>query len=92
MIKLINYIIKNYGFDKILHILVGISFGLIFPLVLPFYMSFIVSSVIFILKEVYDIFKPKPSGFDLQDLIVDYVGLIIGFVLLFIISVLFFNI
>ena len=40
--------------------------------------SLIFSSIIFIGKEIYDKYKPNPTGFDKLDLFCDYVGWGIG--------------
>lgn len=44
-----------------------------------------IASVIFVLKEIWDCYKPKPTGFDKYDIVADYCGLFAGFILAFII-------
>ena len=78
--------------DKTKHYIVGCSIGL---LTLPisyftglWWAYFIViwlSIFPFILKEVYDVYKPHPTGFDKFDILADYMGLIAGFIISFII-------
>ena len=63
--------------DLILHFMVGLAFGLLY-LILPILHTVLIASVIFIGKEVWDKYKPQPTGFDLLDLLADYIGLTIS--------------
>ena len=38
----------------------------------------IITLIIGILKEVYDIFKPNATGFDIKDLMADSMGITLG--------------
>ena len=71
--------------DKQKHLLVGFVCGLLyFPLVFIWDINaviisnFVGSSVLFIGKEVYDKYKPTPTGFDKVDLLADYLGWGVG--------------
>lgn len=79
MRKIIEYINKLTGIrrDYILHFAVGLSFGLLY-LISPLLHTILIASVIFIAKEVYDKYKPNPTGFDWLDLVADYIGLTIS--------------
>ena len=74
--KIANWLSKKIGVrsDYILHFGVGFVFGLLY-LALPFWSVLIFASIIFIAKEIYDVYKPDPSGFSLLDLLADYLGL-----------------
>ena len=63
--------------DLKLHFMVGLAFGLPY-LILPIPHTVLIASVIFIAKEVYDKYKPNPTGFDWLDLLADYIGLTIS--------------
>ena len=60
-----------------LHFLVGLALGLLY-LVLSLLFTVLIASVIFIGKEVWDKYKPQPTGFDWLDLLADYIGLTIS--------------
>lgn len=62
--------------DKILHFIVGLVFGLSYYFVALW--SVLFGTVIFVGKEVYDIYKPNPTGFDWMDILADYLGFAIG--------------
>lgn len=71
--------------DKQKHFIVGAIMGFIyFPVVLlwdinaAIISNFIASSAVFIGKEIYDKYKPNPTGFDKVDLFADYLGWGIG--------------
>ena len=76
--------------DKTKHFIVG---GLIGLLTLPisyfcglWWALWIVcfcSLPIFIGKEIFDVYKPNPTGFDKMDLLADYLGLIAGAIISF---------
>lgn len=79
MYKIANFISKLIGIrgDYILHFMVGLAFGL-FYLLIPLLPTILIASVFFIGKEVWDKYKPNPTGFDLLDLLADYIGLTIS--------------
>ena len=58
--------------DKIKHFIIGFILGM--SILLIGYYSIILATVIFIGKEIYDCFKPNPTGFDVMDLLADYLG------------------
>jgi len=62
--------------DKIFHFIVGLVFGLSYYFVALWAVLF--GTVIFVGKEVYDIYKPNPTGFDWMDILADYTGFSIG--------------
>lgn len=63
--------------DIKLHFVVGLALGLLY-LVLSLLFTVLIASVIFIGKEVWDKYKPQPTGFDWLDLLADYIGLTIS--------------
>ena len=63
--------------DLKLHFMVGSALGLLY-LILPLLNTVLIASVVFIAKEVYDKYKPNPTGFDWLDLLADYIGLTIS--------------
>lgn len=73
-----NWLSKKTGVrsDYILHFGGGLIFGLPY-LILPLLHTVLIASVVFIGKEVWDKYKPNPTGFDWLDLVVDYLGLTI---------------
>lgn len=83
MKKLINWFKARN--DKQKHLIVGFILGfLYFPVVFLWEINaaiisnFIASSIIFIGKEIYDKYKPNPTGFDKVDLFADYLGWGVG--------------
>ena len=77
--ELVNWLSKKIGLrgDYILHFGVGLALGLPY-LIIPLPHTALIASVVFIAKEVYDKYKPVPTGFDWLDLLADYSGLIIS--------------
>ena len=65
--------------DKVLHLIVGAIFGVATYLSGHWMLGFVIATIIFVLKEVYDMYKPNPTGFDTLDLTADYIGLLAGF-------------
>ena len=65
--------------DKLLHAIVGAAFGVATYFSGYWLIGFVLSTIVFVLKEVYDCIKPLPTGFDKVDLTADYIGLLIGF-------------
>ena len=61
--------IKKY--DKISHFVVGLIVGIIG-------IDYRLASTLFIGKQIYDCYKPKPTGFDLSDLASDFGGYLLG--------------
>ena len=71
--------------DKQKHLLVGFLSGVLYSPVVFLWdinsaiiSNMIASSVLFIGKEIYDKYKPNPTGFDKVDLFADYLGWGIG--------------
>jgi len=71
--------------DKTKHTIIGFAFGLSALLISccsnimwGFTLSFAVGTIFFIGKEIYDKYKPRPTGFDRMDLAADYGGLLAG--------------
>ena len=60
--------------DKIKHFAVGAVFGL-FTIWLPIIWVLIFATIVFVNKEIYDCYKPQPTGFDWWDILADYIGL-----------------
>ena len=70
----------NIRTDLILHFIVSLMISSFFSLILNgSWLALIITLVIGIAKEIYDIFKPKPTGFDLLDLLADSLGCLIGY-------------
>ena len=76
--------------DKIKHFIVGSCFGLLTLPISHFLglwwallITLVLGTIIFILKEINDVYKPNPTGFDKADLQADYLGWIAGAILSF---------
>ena len=84
--KITNWLSGKIGVrgDYILHFAVGVSLGLLY-LIIPLPYTVLIASVIFIAKEVYDKYKPNPTGFDWLDLAADYSGLTISIFIIWLI-------
>ena len=65
--------------DKVKHIIVGVGLGSI-SYFIGWKIGLGVSSVVFVGKEVWDIYKKNPTGFDWWDLAADLLGWVVGFV------------
>lgn len=65
--------------DKIFHFIVGLVFGLSYYFIALW--SFVFGSIAFLGKEVYDKYKPNPTGFDWCDIIADYLGFATGLII-----------
>lgn len=61
-----------------------LTFGVIAELSLVF--GVITSALISLAKEIYDVVKPNPTGFDVDDLIADSFGALFGVILFIIIT------
>ena len=76
----------NIRTDLILHFSVSLMISSFFTLLLSgSWLALIITLIIGIGKEVYDIFKEHPTGFDLLDLFADICGGGIGYLLILII-------
>lgn len=78
--------------DKTKHVICGAVIGLLsLPLSLftGLWWAYLIvagfATFIFVGKEIYDVYKPYPTGFDKMDLEADYIGLIVGFIISFLI-------
>ena len=60
--------------DKIKHFAVGAVLGLL-TLWFPIIWVLIIATIVFVNKEIYDCYKPQPTGFDCMDILADYIGL-----------------
>lgn len=76
--------------DKTKHTLVGFAFGLsalpitiVLNLIWGLTLSFSLATVVFIGKEIYDKYKPRPTGFDKVYISADYQGLFAGWFVAF---------
>ena len=76
--------------DKKNHFIVGLILGLLtLPiswqtgLIWAYTITFIGASLTFIGKEIWDTYKPLPTGFSNADLVADYCGLFAGYCLTF---------
>ena len=77
--------------DKTKHVIIGAIFGVLsLPLSLLIGMAnsyaamAVIATFVFFTKEWYDTIKPMPTGFDKMDLVADYLGLAVGFIIAFI--------
>ena len=71
--------------DKLLHGLVGFAFGLVYAYI--GFWSLIFGTIVFFNKEIYDNYKPNPTGFDWWDIAADYTGLLIGLLITLIVKI-----
>ena len=71
--------------DKLLHGLVGLAFGLLYAYI--GFWSLIFGTIVFFNKEIYDKYKPNPTGFDWLDIAADYAGLLIGLLITLIVKI-----
>ena len=71
--------------DKLLHGLVGLAFGLLYAYI--GFWSLIFGTIVFFNKEIYDKYKPNPTGFDWWDIAADYAGLLIGLLITLIVKI-----
>ena len=76
--------------DKTKHFIVGLIFGLLtlpiswaVGLIWAYTITFLAANIVFIGKEIWDTYKPIPTGFDKMDLLADYGGLFAGYCLTF---------
>lgn len=65
--------------DKTKHFIVGAALGVATYFSNHWLLGAVIATMIFVGKEVWDMYKPNPTGFDKVDLAVDYIGLVIGF-------------
>ena len=65
--------------DKIQHFIVGAIFGIATYLSGHWLLGFAIATIFFVGKEIFDMYKQNPTGFDELDLTVDYIGLLFGF-------------
>lgn len=74
-----NYIVNKIGIraDLLLHFEVSALICLILTIFVPAWVAGIITLGIGIIKEIYDVFKPLPTGFDIIDLIADILGILI---------------
>ena len=63
--------------DKIKHVAVGAVFGLL-TIWIPIIWVLIFATIVFVNKEIYDCYKPQPTGFDWWDILADYIGFAVG--------------
>lgn len=68
--------------DKLKHLICGMALGLATYFSGYILFGVIISTFIFFAKEVYDIYKPNPTGFDWFDIAADYFGYSILIILL----------
>lgn len=64
--------------DKYLHFGVSAALALCACCFAPVWVSILIVATIGVAKEVYDIFKTNPTGFDYKDLIADAIGIAVG--------------
>ena len=76
--------------DKTKHFIVGGSIGLLtlpiswaVGLIWAYTITFLAANIVFIGKEIYDTYKPIPTGFSNADLLADYGGLFAGYCITF---------
>ena len=76
--------------DKTKHFIVGLILGLLtLPiswqtgLIWAYGITFVGANLVFIGKEIWDVYKPLPTGFSNSDLVADYGGLFAGYCLTF---------
>lgn len=70
--------------DKMLHFGVGFAFGsasIILKNIPYLEWIFWIGIAVFIGKEIFDVYKPKPTGFSILDFFADFFGFGIGLIL-----------
>lgn len=67
--------------DKFLHAIVSIGISFFLGLIFKSELAVILTMIIGIGKEIYDMKKENPTGFDITDLAFDSLGCIIGYLL-----------
>lgn len=65
--------------DKLKHIIIGSILGILTSVLNQEIIGFAFSSLLFFGKEVFDIYKKNPTGFDKYDIKADYNGLLVGY-------------
>lgn len=71
----------NIEADKFAHIICGFALTIISCFILGVQLGVIFTLLIFVLKEVYDMYKPNPSGFSQEDIKYDLYGLLGGLII-----------
>lgn len=69
------------------HYVAGLLIGLLYVFV-PLVYVVLFATLVFVGKEVYDVYKPVPTGFDFVDLAADYWGLIDSLLVVFVLKTL----
>lgn len=75
MKDLLNTILK---YDKVLHFIINFVGVIVISYYINIVFATIIMVIISVLKEFYDVIKPKPTGFSINDLIADVIGMTIG--------------
>lgn len=71
-------LISNYiRPDLLLHMSVSAGICLLLTFFFPNWIAGIITLTIGIIKEIYDIYKTNPTGFDVADIIADILGILI---------------
>ena len=68
--------------DKFAHLVCTFVITLLLGIIFNLNVAVITTSVISVAKEVYDMYKPNPSGFSFEDLEFDIYGMFIAILLL----------
>ena len=79
--NLLQWCKKN---DKLAHFIIITCLTIICYCVLKFYAIFVII-IVSVGKEIYDIYKPNPTGFDVKDILYDTLGFITGITIHYII-------
>lgn len=74
-----NRIVNKIGIraDLLLHFEVSALICLLLTIFLPTWIAGLITLVIGLGKEIYDIYKPNATGFDILDLIFDIIGILV---------------
>ena len=73
--------------DKIKHFIVGFLLPLILYKFTPIEHALVLCTIVFVSKEIIDIYKPNPTGFDWLDILADYLGLLVWFLLFYVFKI-----
>lgn len=65
--------------DKLKHFIIGFTLGILTSILNHEIIGFVFSSLLFFGKEVFDIYKENPTGFDKYDIKADYNGFLVGY-------------
>lgn len=72
----------NVETDKFAHLVCAFGITLVLGIIFNLSIAVIITSIISVGKEIYDIYKPNPSGFSVDDIKFDIFGMFIAILIL----------